>query len=167
MKTKILLSVLLIALLSPTSCRLALTREAKKVARQCYEDKYIQCGHSTFGYHSGGWWHASGWYQWKGLSIRVRSNRLSQADRANRIEWKGDILTPCNLTRTQSGSWKACKNGPTLFQVLGLVDWGFSMQKKDDVWTIGGQRLDSFCRPGRTATCAELEALFGDASDTD
>ena len=109
--TTIALTVLNLLLTSCTSY------EAETMARQKVEAAVLKCGDSSYwGYLM---WNGIQLYESKGLDIKTISENLTEADRANGVEWKGQIQTTWKMTRERSGfasgwtNWSQWTDSPT------------------------------------------------------
>ena len=165
--------VIAASLLLLSSCRSSLTREAENVARQCYEAFYVECGDSVYstggspGRHVIGCSYTvtcpdgttkefvakegTGATQWKEFNVTARASSLTQADRANGMEWKGEISVDCSIQRhfdgARWGSWEDCTKHSA-----------FQLKKVDGEWlrrSITGRWKPLDC-PVTEFTCADV-----------
>lgn len=90
--TAIAVAILLVVI----SCASSQTREAKKFLISRYEQGTLICGDSHFRVRDS----IHRVSEYKGVSLDVETIKLTDADRANGIEWKGFLVRKCDIWRT-------------------------------------------------------------------
>ena len=124
-----------------SSCaKASLEGEAKKEAEQFWGKKFVKCGNSHYVYADGyaestrAYADLAGIYQFKALSIILRPDSLTDADKLNGIEWKGKTEVTAKVSRHYNknrGGWQEWKEGISALQG-GLTAL---MMKKGGRWT--------------------------------
>lgn len=106
MKTKLGLAVALVtAAVVLSACMSTETREAKKMLESYVEANTLRCGDSYY-YVSYGCI-----IEVKGLRFHAEAEELTQADRANGIEWHGWLRLTCNMRRSWECETLECETG--------------------------------------------------------
>jgi predicted nucleic acid-binding Zn ribbon protein len=83
------------------------------------ESRLLFCNGSWYGYG------ASRILEMKGISLEVKPNEITKADRANGIDWKGQILVEADLYREYDGKkWREWKEGRLFKNFIGASQGG-------------------------------------------
>lgn len=107
--------------------------EAQEQALRFAEAQLTRCGDSYFGVRKIA--SDNGLYQFKNPKVSVKSQDLTQADKLNSIEWKGNSTFTAEAWRLYdvTGKWGPWRQG---FTSLG-VGLGVTMYKQKGQWKFG------------------------------
>lgn len=107
--------------------------EAQEQALRFAEAQLTRCGDSYFGVRKIA--SDNGLYQFKNPKVSVKSQDLTQADKLNGIEWKGNSTFTAEAWRLYdvTGKWGPWRQG---FTSLG-VGLGVTMYKQKGQWKFG------------------------------
>ncbi len=110
--------------------------DALSLARKILSSRLIKCGDSwysrTFSYTGGGQVFSNFFYEYKGITTaEAKPYKLTEADRANGIEWKGELVARSKLNRNYnlfaSGRWSIWYDGGYGMNLLAVY-------RKDGKW---------------------------------
>jgi len=119
-------------ILASQGCGLSVT-EADRFANNYWNERLARCGGTYITYQDGpkGNWYAI--EEYKNLSIWVRASELTEADKLNGFEWRGQTGFDCSSSRyplAAAGEWRDRR---------GFTCAGAEMWKKDGSWGVAGQ----------------------------
>ena len=107
--------------------------EPQEQAQKFVEAQLTKCGDSYYGVRKIG--NDSGLYQFKNPKVSVKSQELTEADKLNNVEWKGNSTFSAETWRLYdvTGKWGPWRQG---FTSLG-VGLGVTMYKQKGQWKFG------------------------------
>ena len=156
MKNSLTLLLTVAALLFCSSCNASTTTsggdsEAVEQAQGFVEAQLARCGDSYFGVRKIA--NDNALYQFKNPKVSVKSQELTQADKQNGIEWKGNSTFTAETWRMYevTGKWGPWRQG---FTSLG-IGLGVTMYKQKGAWKFGS---DGNLKPNsyEKADCSKL-----------
>ena len=81
--------------------------EARRIAKEYFEDSTLRCGDFRVIHSEGGVGVGDGYFEVRGSEVVVEPAEITEADKANGTIWKGDVRIECaRFRKCGTSEWK-------------------------------------------------------------